>query len=313
MRAVTYSDYGPIENLSVGDVPAPLPRRGELVVEVRRAALNPKDAFFRKGKFSLLSGRRFPKLAGLDYAGVVRESRSPRFAAGERVFGMLEELTARRGTLAELVRVREREAARVPDGVSDDDAAAVPLAGLTALQALRDDAAVRPGARVWIHGASGGVGTLAIQIARILGAEVTTTSSAANRAFCEELGAHETLDYRAPYLPQLRGRVDVVFDVFGNLRMSQIADVFAERGVLVSTIPSPARVVLDALTRRRRIQRRLVLVRARGGDLAELGRWLAQGKLRAVIDSRHPLERVHEAFRLLESKRARGKIVIQVA
>lgn len=312
MRALTYTAYGPIDNLSLEEVAAPRPRLGELLVDVHRAALNPKDALVRKGKFSLLSGRRFPKRVGLDYAGTVRESHSPRFRAGDRVFGMLDQITAQRGTLAEQVCVRDEEVAHTPEGISDEDAAAVPLAALTALQALRDIAQVKAGTRVWIHGASGGVGTLAIQIARLLGTEVTTTTSAANRAMVTELGAQRALDYRTDFWSELAGRIDVVFDVFGNLAAPRIQSVFDQRGVIVSTVPTAMRLWLELATRWHRIQRRLVMVRSRRTDLAEVGEWLRDGRLRAVIDSRYPLARARDAFVTLESKRARGKLIIEI-
>jgi NADPH:quinone reductase-like Zn-dependent oxidoreductase len=295
------------------DVSEPAPLRRGLSVKVRRAALNPKDALFRKGKFAVLSGRRFPKRCGLDFAGVVRASGSPHFAPGQRVLGALDEWRFARGTLGELVSVSDDEAAPIPDGVGDDDAAAIPLAGLTALQALRDLAHIETGSRVWIHGASGGVGTLAVQIARILGAEVTTTSSNRNLALCAELGATRALDYANDPVAELRGYVDVVFDVFGNLRTAAISPVFRRGGVYISTVPSAKRALLAALTRWSRVQQRLVVVKPRRDDLTQLGAWLANGSLRAVIDSRFPLERVHDAFKVLESKRARGKIVVEVA
>ena len=205
--------------------------------------------------------------------------------------------------------VSDQEAARIPEGVSDDDAAAVSLVGLTALQALRDIAHLKRGARVWIHGASGGVGTIAIQIARTLGAEVTTTSSATNLALCTELGAHRAFDYREAPAAKLRGAIDVVFDVFGNLKLDEIDG----RGICVSTVPSPKRAVLEIATRWSRLQERLIVAKARRVDLEQLGAWLASRTIRSVIDSRFPLSRVHEAFRVLESKRARGKVLVEIA
>lgn len=312
MRALTYAAYGPVENLVTREVPPPSARRGELVVEVHRAALNPKDALFRKGRFALLSGRTFPKRCGLDFAGIVRESRSPHFSRGQRVFGAISEWRFLRGTLAEQVCVSDEEAAPTPDGVSHDEAAALGTAALTALQALRDFARVRRGTRVWIHGASGGVGTLAVQLARAMGAEVTTTSSAENLALCADLGAHRTLDYTKSPVEVLRGSIDVIFDVFGNLRPADVAPAFAGRGALVSTIPTPKRVALEALARVFPVRQRLIVVRSRRADLADLGARVASGSLRPVIDARFPLAQAHEAFRRLESKRARGKIVVEL-
>jgi NADPH:quinone reductase-like Zn-dependent oxidoreductase len=313
MQALVYDAYGPIEALELRDIPSPVAREGELVVEVRRAALNPKDALFRKGRFRLVSGRRFPKRCGLDFAGVVVESRSPHFAPGQRVFGALDEWRFTRGTLAERVVVRDSEAAPLPDAVSDEAGAAIALVGLTALQTLRDIARVRDGTRVLIHGASGGVGTVAIQVARKLGARVITTSSERNFELCARLGAERTLDYQGDVLQALDGPVEVVFDVFGNFPLERARAACRGRGTFVSTVPTPGRIVAARLTRWRAFPRRVVVVSPNRRDLALLADWVLAGTLEPIIDRRVPLGEVREAFRFLESKRARGKVVIEVA
>src|SRR5215471_8555786 len=240
MRALQYDAYGPVERLALREVPSPRPAAGPLV-RVTAAALNPKDALFRKGKFKLLSGRRFPKRCGVDFAGVV-EVPYDDLRAGDAVFGALSELRYGRGTLAELVAPRAAEVARIPAGVAEVDAAAVALVGLTALQALRDVAHVGRGASVLINGASGGVGTVAVQIARILGARVTTVSSAETAELCRLLGADETLDYTR--LDETLGgaRFNVMFDVFGNLRFARARAGLRRRGVFVSTVLTPRRL-----------------------------------------------------------------------
>lgn len=311
MRAVLYDRYGPPDVLRVADVPEPALGRREVLVRVTRAALNPKDALTRKGRFRSLSGSRFPKRCGMDLAGVVEESRSPRFARGQRVFGFIAEVRYLRGTLAEKVACRDWELGEIPAGVTDEDAAAVPLVALTALQAYRDRAALRPGSRVLVNGGSGGVGTVAIQIARLLGAEVHTVSSAANAPLCADLGAHHTWTY--PEHGWKRERpFDVIFDVFGNLVFREVRAHLAPGGRYVSTVPSPRRFAREIVSRLSSRQERLVVVRPSPNDYAIVAGWLATGRLRAVIDSRYPLSRVKDAFERLESKRARGKIVIEI-
>jgi NADPH:quinone reductase-like Zn-dependent oxidoreductase len=313
MRAVFYDAYGPIERLQLGSLQPPRPRNGELLVRVTRAALNPKDALFRKGRFRMISGSTFPKQCGLDFTGVVAESRSGHFRAEQRVFGMLDEWKFRRGTLAELVVCRENEAAVLPEPVPDEAGAAAALAGSTAIQALRDIGRLEPGARVLIHGASGGVGTFAIQVARLLGGEVHTTSSPRNFELCRELGASQTWDYATSALADSQPRFDVIFDVFGDLPFARVRPWLASPGMVIGTVPGPRRFVRDLLTRFAGAQERLIVVRPRRADLEQLASWLAQGRLRTVIDSRFPLARFQDAFRVLESKRARGKIVIEVS
>lgn len=311
MRAVVYDRYGERDVLRVAEVPEPAIGWGGALVRVTRAALNPKDSFTRKGRFRALSGRAFPKRIGMDFAGVVVESRTSRVAPGQRVFGFVAEVRYLRGTLADMVACHAREVCPIPSDVTDDDAAAMALVGSTALQAFRDVARLRAGERVLVNGGSGGVGVAAIQIARVMGAEVHTVSSAKNEPLCAELGAHKTWSYpehgwkrEAPF--------DVVLDAFGNLAFSEIAPHLAERGRYVSTVPSARRVVRDVTSRLARKEERLVVVRPRARDFATLAEWMRSGRLRAVIDARFALDRAVDAFERLESKRTRGKIIIQI-
>ena len=314
MRALVYDAYGGLDRLAFRDLPVPALGRDEVLVRVRAAALNPKDSFVRKGRFRMISGRTFPKYVGADFAGEVAavgpDARG--LALGDRVFGMLEEWTYRRGTLAEYVAPRAREVALMPHALSFDDAAALPLVSLTALQALRDVARLREGDAVCIHGASGGVGTAAIQLAVALGASVTTTSSAANRALCRSLGATEALDYAtdAPFAVAQRFRV--VLDAFGNLSFDRVKRALRPDGIYVTTVPS-LRIIRDSLrTLARRPRARLVVVRARRADLDALTRFVDVTQLRPIIDRVVSFDEAIEGLRHLETKRARGKIVVKV-
>lgn len=295
--------------LSIRDLPLPPSKADQARVRVRAAALNPKDALVRKGRFALLSGRRFPKRVGVDFAGeVIEAGPGSGLRAGDRVYGVLEEVRYIRGTVAEEVVCDRRECGLMPEGLSFVEAAGLPLVSLTALQALRDLAHLQPGDRVAIHGASGGVGTVAIQIAKALGAHVTTTSSEQNRALCTSLGADEALDYAKDDL--LRRRFRVIFDVFGNLSFARAEPALESGGVFVSTVPS-ARILVDAARTLRSDKRaKLVLIRSRREDLDEVARMVARGQLRPVIDRVEPFEHAREAIAHLESRRARGKIVI---
>jgi len=314
VRALQYDAYGGIDRLVLRELPIPsLPaRRGTAQVRVVRAALNPKDSLFRKGRFRLISGGRFPKWCGLDFSGEVTASNSPRLRVGQRVFGALDEWRLSRGTLAEYVVAAEGELAPLPEAIGFEDGAAVALVGLTALQALRDVARIGPGADVLINGASGGVGTVAIQIAGLLGARVTSVSSAANLRLCADLGAAETLDYgRADFLDSAR-RFDCIFDVFGNLSFARARAALKARGTFVSTVPSFSRALSDVLSRLSAQKERLVVVKPNRNDLEQLAAWLARRELRAVIDARYGLEQAADAFRRLESKRARGKVLVEI-
>ncbi|MCA2979480.1 MAG: NAD(P)-dependent alcohol dehydrogenase [Myxococcaceae bacterium] len=313
MRAIVYERFGGPDVLEQRLLPAPVPRAGEVLVRVKAAALNPKDSFVRKGRFAWLSGRRFPRLLGYDVSGVV-EVVGPggsRFIVGDAVFGMRNGFDG--GTVAEFVTVRADELAKKPARVSFEEAAAAPLAYLTALQALRDCGGLREGGEVLVHGASGGVGVFAVQVARRLGARVTTTSSARNFELLKGLGAAETLDYAADDGLGPGRAWDVCFDVFGNRSFARAKAALAPRGVYVSTVPSPANILTDLTTRFRRGRRgRLVVVRSNAEDLEHLAAELEAGTVRAVIDRVVPLAETAAAQAHIETKRARGKVVIRV-
>lgn len=338
MRVVEYDRYGGPEVLEVRERPAPEVTPGHVVVRVRAAALNPKDVLIQAGKFAWLAGRRFPKRVGYDWSGeVMAVGAGVRgLREGDAVFGMIQAWSA--GACGEQVRVRADELAAKPAALGWEDAAALPLAGSTALQALRDLGEVRPGDRVLINGASGGVGTLAVQIAKRLGAHVTTLTSAANVALVRGLGADVTLDHtawapgadRAPGssgadpssapgadrpVDQASGaaRYDVVFDVFGNRRFAELRPLLTPRGTFISTVPKLHVIAARLRTALTRPRARLVVVRSRTADLAWLAEAAVAGGLRAVIDRVFPLAEIADAQRRLATKHARGKVVLRVA
>ncbi|HJK97721.1 MAG TPA: NAD(P)-dependent alcohol dehydrogenase [Polyangiaceae bacterium LLY-WYZ-14_1] len=315
MRAARFHRFGGPDVLSVEEVPDPDPDPGQVLVRVRAAALNPKDVLVRSGKFRWLGGSRFPKGTGLDFAGEVVKAGAgvadPSLAPGRRVFGMLNGWDAR--TCAEQVVVPQDELAPIADGLDVEAVAGVPLAGLTALQALRDDVRLGAGERLMVNGASGGVGTLAVQIGRILGARVTGVSSARNAALVQDLGADEVVDYRTEDpLAGPRGPFDVVFDVFGNRTFRDARRVLSSRGRYVTTVPSP-RILWDTAWTRLRPgpTAQLVVVRSRRRDLAKLAGWLEAGTLRPVVDRVMPLDDIVQAHTHLGTRRARGKVIIR--
>ncbi|HVH45111.1 MAG TPA: NAD(P)-dependent alcohol dehydrogenase [Labilithrix sp.] len=313
MRAVVYTKYGSADVLAIEDRPVPVVGPNDVLVRVHAAALNPKDCLVRKGKYKIITGNRFPRLLGYDYAGEVIECGPSvrHLSQGEKVYGMIQSWSG--GACAEYVVARASECAPMPRSLGWEDAAAIPLAGQTALQALRDVGGVQPGHRVLIHGASGGVGTFAIQIAKILGAHVTAVASAANHALCRELGADETLDYRAGSPFAGSETYDVVFDVFGNRAPSEVRRALRKPGVMVSTVPSikTAVAVATTLVSRRRV--RFVVVHSKTADLATLASFVDSGKLRPIVHEVFPLSDVRAASRQIETKRTRGKVVLRIA
>lgn len=311
MRAVIYEAFGGPEVLRVvDDAPPPAPGRGEVLVQVHAAALNPKDVLIRKGKFTRFTGRRFPRTPGVDFAGTVLSAPvGSDLEPGAAVHGMIQGWAE--GACAEQVAVPQGELAPLPVGLSMAEGAAVPLAALTALQALRDLLGVRPGQRVAINGASGGVGTWAVQIAAALGARPVAICSGRNAELVGELGAAEVLDYTAAD-PLAAGPFDAFFDVFGNRPWRAVRGRLARRGGYVTTVPGGRAIVDELISRVSGRRARLVIVRSNRADLEVLGGWLDAGTIRPVVDRVLPLDAVAEAHRYLETKRARGKVVLRV-
>ena len=311
MRAVVIDRYGGPEVLRLATVPRPVPTRGQVLVRTRFIGVNPKDVIVRKGKFKIATGKKFPLIVGHDIAGeVVETGRGVDLAEGDLVYGMINDFAGR--GYAEYAAVDCQQIAHAPTSIGLDIAAAVPLAAQTALQALRDDAQLQPGQSVMINGASGGVGVFAVQIAKLLGARVTAVCSQRNTEMVKDLGADQVVDYGQVELVNLEDHFDVIFDVFGNYRFEKLNHLLTPRGTYVHTIPS-ARIFQDvARTFVRRQKAKLVIVKSRRRDLDWLRQHIDGGRLRVVVDRSFALEDVAEAHRYMETKRARGKVVLAV-
>ena len=243
MQRVQYQHYGGPDQLQLDEVTPPTPGRGEILVRVRAAAANPMDWKIRRGEMKILSGFRFPRGLGHDFAGVV-ESIGPGVKArkvGDEVLGMTA--ISRAGAFAELVVAEGKNTALKPPSLSFEQAAALTIVGLTAWNALIAKAKVRPGQSVFITGCLGGVGRSAVQLARMQGAKVAGSCSASG---CEEalaLGVDKVVDYRAFDAASYRHRFDVVFDAAGSLSLSQCSAMLKRRGLSLHIVPTPAKMI----------------------------------------------------------------------
>lgn len=331
MKALVLTRYGGPGAAELRDVARPSPGPGEVLVKVAASALNPVDFKIREGKLKPVLRIDLPAVMGNELAGTVVETGSgvTRFAVGDRVFARTAKDAM--GAFAEYAVVAESLLAAIPDSLDFAGAAAIPLAGLTALQALRDEAALGPGSRVFIPGGAGGVGTFAIQIAKWLGAEVVTTASPRGRVLVERLGADTVIDYTAGPVEDGVGVVDAVFDLIGGETLNRAFALVKKGGVVVSVnaMPEPqtARKDLDrglatqalfwvaSLPLRLRAARhgaryRFLFMRPSGSELAELAALAEAGTLMPVIDRSFPFDRIKEALAYLETGRAKGKVVI---
>ena len=312
VEAVEYDHFGGPEVLALRKCAAPRPGRGQVLVAVKATALNPKDLVVQSGRrpHRWIVGSRFPKRLGYDWAGqVVRVGRGvDGLAEGDALFGMIESWHG--GACATQILANRSEFAHMPHSLSWQQAAAVPLAAQTALQGLRDFARARPGQRILINGASGGVGTFAVQIAKIMQCQVTAVTSGANAHWVRALGADAVIDYQTTALRAAGGHYDAFFDVFGNRSFSEIQPLLARRGRFVSTVPK-LHVVRDAIFTRVSAQSAsLVRVHSSADDLRTLAGWIDEGQLRVMVDRTFPLHAIADAQRYLGTRHARGKVVI---
>lgn len=310
MQAIFHTKFGDAAQLQSGDLPAPVPQKGEVRIQVMAVALNPLDVEIREGKLSLLYGKSFPMIPGHDFAGTVVQL-GPSVAEvnlGDQVYGMRP--TGSGGALADHLVVRAREIGIIPEGLSPLAATALPLAAQTALQGLRDEGRLQPGQHVLINGASGGVGVFAVQIANILGAHVTAVCSHRNLELVRKLGADTLVDYTQTRPESLDTSFDLIFDVYGNKWFSKIKHLLTPKGRHVSTIPALPNFIAQYRSLLGRKRTRVVIVRSRKADLNQLSSWIQTGQLKPIVDRTYDSGQIQKAYRYLETRRAQGKVVI---
>lgn len=313
MKSAVFHAFGDADVLCIEEVEEPSPSQDEVLVRVRAAAVNPKDTFIRKGRFESWTGADFPMQTGFDFAGEVAAvgGQVRGVETGEPVFGMLDGWSGR--TCAQFVVVQPHQLSRKPRNLSFEESAALPLVSSTALQALRDEAGIRTGSRVCVNGASGGVGSMAVQIAKILNASVTAVGSEESHALLKDLGADACIDYHQTDITRGRWEFDIFFDVFGNRLFESVQSILAASGVWVSTVVKPE--VFAAVERTKDSSgqtARLVIVRADRDDLTQVCQWVEAGRLKPVIQEVFPLSRIAAAHRQQETKHTRGKLVITI-
>lgn len=314
MQAMQFPPCGGLASLKLAETAQPEPGPGQILVEVAAASVNPIDWKLRSGALRWIVGAaKLSATPCFDFAGTVRAAGTAveGFQAGDRVFGMRP--LRGMGTAAEYLAVDAACAAPMPQALSAAEAAGLPLAGLTALQALRYQGGLRAGQRALIIGAAGGVGHYAVQIAKAFGAEVAGVCGTGNAEAVRSLGADLVIDYARDDLNAPLGRFDVILDAAVQLPFSQWRPWLAERGTYISLLPKPGLIVQGwALALRSRQRMRFTGAKPHRADLDTLACLAEAGKLRTWIDSRYPLEQLGLAFERSRSSRARGKIIIHI-
>lgn len=323
MKAAVIDRYGSADVLHYADVEKPQIKSDQMLVKVHATSVNPIDWKIRKGMLKLLTGSKFPLILGFDVSGEVVEVGSgiTQFKPGDHIYARLDQATG--GAYAEYAAVSEKVAAPKPVNMSHAEAAAVPLAGMTALQALRDEGKLQVGQKVLINGASGGVGTFAVQIAKALGAEVTAVCSTPNVDLVKSLGAvypeegtasHRVIDYTQQDFTKETTKYDIVFDVVGKRSLSECKNVLQPQGIYITTQPLPGNFLQSFLTSLLPGQKyKVILLKSNSADLIYLKEQIETGKIRSVIDRTYPLSEAATAHTYSETERAVGKIVITPA
>ena len=327
MKAVVYTDYGSPDVLEIRDVKKPVPNNDQVLIKVRAASVNPLDWHFIEGTPYIMRamgiGLRRPKIPRLgdDMAGQVEAvgKNVTQFKPGDEVFG------GKTGAFAEYVCVfADRAVALKPANLTFEQAASVPIAAITALQGLRDKGKIQPGQKVLINGASGGVGTFAVQIAKSFGADVTGVCSTRNVDMVRSLGADQVIDYTKEDFTKGAQRYDLILDNVANHSLLECRRALKSKGIyvliggggtndqgLIGPLANPIKAMLLSPFVSQKMG--MMLAELNKKDLTILGDLMQSGKMTPVIDRTYPLSQIAEAIRYLEQGHARGKVVITVA
>lgn len=307
-RAVVINEYGGKEKLAEAKVSLPELGADQVLVKVAATSINPIDWKLREGYLKQMFPWSFPIILGWDVAGEIVEvgQKVKDYHVGDRIFARPE--TTRFGTYADYTIVDSNLLAPVPESIAFTEAAAVPLAGLTALQALFDHGSLKAGEKVLIHAGAGGVGTYAIQLAKNAGAYVITTASPRNHELVKKLGADEVIDYHTTDFEEVLTDIDLVFDTMGGEIQKKSFSVLKEHGSLISVLS----IEDETLAATKQIEAKAIWLRTNGEQLSELAKLMADGKLVSVIGETFPLTRqgVYDAHALSETHHAVGKIVL---
>lgn len=307
MKAIVIHQYGGPEVLKYEDIPYPELKDDQLLIRVIAAGVNPVDGLIRSGMFG--ENRTFPIILGGDVAGVVEKvgSKITKFKAGDPVFANVSLNSS--GGYAQYAVVTERELAPKPKSLTYVEAAAVPIVGITAWQALVDTAKLNAGQTVLIHGGSGGVGSFAIQIAKARGAKVIATASTRNQDFLKQLGADVAIDYTKQKFEELSKDVDVVLDSIGGDTLARSYGVVKKGGIIVSLVARPK----DAELEKHGIRGATLNAEPNSEELAEIGKLIDENKIKVIVSQTFPLSEAREAQEQVATGHTRGKIVLKIA
>ncbi|MEI4603640.1 NADP-dependent oxidoreductase [Bacillus cereus] len=331
MKAMIIDRYGKVP-MRMAEVPTPEIKEYEVLAEIHAASINPIDFKIRDGKVKMLLKYEMPLILGNDFAGVITKvgSKVTRFKVGDAIYARPRKNKI--GTFAEYIAIHEDDIALKPKNLSFEEAASIPLVGLTSYQALHDIMQLQKGQKILIHAGSGGVGTFAIQLAKIMGATVTTTASEAGANLVTSLGADEIINYKTEKFEDILKNYDAVFDTIGGATLEKSFNIIKSRGNIVSVSGMPnarfgkefgsgffktllfslASKKLTALEKKHNAQYSFLFMKPSGDQLRTIANYIEAGKIKPVIDRVFPFEDAQKTMEYSESGRAKGKIIVKI-
>lgn len=308
MKAIITEKFGDVNDLEIKEIKIPKISNGEILIKVKAFGLNPVDYKTRQGG-GIASKMKNPIILGWDIAGIVEEvSVNSKFKIGDRVFGMLN-FPGQGNAYAEYVKALPKHLALIPNNISFEIASASPLASLTAYQTLVKYANIKKSDKVLIHAGAGGVGHIAIQIAKSVGAYVISTASKKNEDFLKELGVDEFIDYTSSNFQDMISNIDIVLDcVGGNVSLNSL-QTLKQGGIMIS-IPSPFNPELN--NRRKDIDTPWLLVQSNGDDMDKISELLKNEKIKVYIQKVYKMNEIKDAHNQLETRKTRGKLIVKI-
>ncbi|KML44481.1 NADP-dependent oxidoreductase [Cytobacillus firmus] len=331
MRAMVIDRYGKVP-MRLAEIPAPEIGEYEVLAEIHAASINPVDFKIRDGKVKLLVKYKMPLILGNDFSGVIAKvgAKVTRFKAGDEIYARPRK--SKIGTFADYIAIHEDDIALKPKNLSFEEAASIPLVGLTSYQALTDILQLQKGQKILIQAGAGGVGTFAIQLAKLMGATVATTASAAGADLVKTLGADEIINYKTEKFEEILKNYDAVFDTLGGEILEKSFEVIKSGGKIVSVSGLPnarfgkeygsgffktllfsaASHKLTALEKKNNVEYTFLFMKPSGEQLRIIANLIETGKIKPIIDRVFPFEDAQKAMEYAESGRAKGKIIVKI-
>ena len=315
MKAIVYNSYGDIDSLEIGEINEPRPSSNEVVVKVKAISLNPVDLKKMSGGFKLITNvKKFPKIMGCDFSGEIIEIGKDvgAFKVGDNVFGMTDILFG--GSAAEKIKISQKSIALAPKNINLEESAAIPQAANTSLLALRNLASIRQGHKLLINGASGGVGTTALQIASIYETEITAVTSYRNTDWIKEsFKTENVIDYTKEDFTNLDEKYDVIFDVNGNKSFIDVEKCLTSNGVYVTTKNNVFNQIDFVKQFIKRKKSKVVLSgKSTTSSLDMFRMWTEDGKLKPIIEKTFSFDEFKNAYAYLSTGRAKGKLILTI-